>query len=185
MRMNSKLKREVWVQEAMSALAEGGVSSVKVEVLAKTLRVTKGSFYWHFKTRLELLEQMLLFWRAGRISTIERQVASEKPPQEVLAELLRLYMDRTNPRGTAIELAVRDWARTESFAAEIVAQVDEQRLLSVASLYRKLTRSDDEAQARAYLFYSYIFGSSLLNTSSAALADEAHLRQLCAALLIR
>jgi AcrR family transcriptional regulator len=183
--MNSKLKREVWVQEAMLALAAGGIGSVKIEVLAKNLKVTKGSFYWHFKTRLELLEQMLLFWRAGRIATIERQVASDKPPQEVLAELLRLYMDRSNPRGTAIELAMREWARTEPLAADIVAQVDEQRLLSVTSLYRQFTRSDDEAQARAYLFYSYIFGSSLLNSSSAALADEAHLRQLCAALLIQ
>ena len=183
--MNSKLKREAWVHAAMSALAEGGVGSVKVEVLAKSLKVTKGSFYWHFKSRSELLEQMLLFWREGRIATIQRQVASDKTAQEVLSELLRLYMDRSNPRGNAIELAVRDWARSDPLAAEVVAQVDEQRLLSVAGLYRKLTNSDDEAHARAYLFYSYVFGSSLLNTSSAALDDEAHLRQLCAALLIQ
>lgn len=182
--MNSKLKREAWVHEALSALAEGGVASVKVEVLAKRLKVTKGSFYWHFKNRSELLEQVLLFWREGRIQTIQRQVASERPAQEVLGDLLRLYLDRSNPRGNAIELAVRDWAHTDPQAAEVVSQVDEQRLVSVASLYRQLTPSDDAAHARAYLFYSYIFGSSLLNTSSAQLADEAHLRQLCAALLI-
>tara|TARA_R110002167_G_scaffold6671_13_gene31436 strand:+ start:5124 stop:5675 length:552 start_codon:yes stop_codon:yes gene_type:complete len=183
--MNSKLKREAWVQEAMSALAEGGISSVKVEVLAKKLNVTKGSFYWHFKNRPELLTQILEFWRDGRIQTIRRQVASDQPASAVLAELLRLYTDRSNPRGNAIELAVRDWARSDSQAAAVVALVDEQRLASVASLYQQLTASDDEAQARAYLFYSYIFGSSLLNTSSAELADETHLRKLCAVLLIR
>lgn len=183
--MNSKLKPEAWIHEALSALAEGGMASVKVEVLAKRLKVTKGSFYWHFKNRSELLEQLLESWREGRIETIRRQVAGDKPAQEVLNELLRLYMDRSNPRGNAIELAVRDWARSDPRAAAVVSQVDEQRLISVASLYRDVSSSDEDAYARAYLFYSYIFGSSLLNTSSAELADESHLRQLCAALLIR
>ncbi|MEH6470040.1 MAG: TetR/AcrR family transcriptional regulator [Halopseudomonas sp.] len=183
--MNSKLKREAWVHEAMSALAEGGVASVKVEVLAKRLKVTKGSFYWHFKNRPALLEQLLESWREGRIQTIQRQVAGDESAHEILKELLRLYMDRSNPRGNAIELAVRDWARSDPAAAAVVSQVDEQRLISVASLYRPLSDSEEDAYARAYLFYSYIFGSSLLNTSSAELADEAQLRQLCAALLIR
>ena len=41
--MTSKLKRDAWIQEALTALAEGGIASVKVEVLAKRLNVTKGS----------------------------------------------------------------------------------------------------------------------------------------------
>ncbi|MGL5832210.1 MAG: TetR/AcrR family transcriptional regulator, partial [Waterburya sp.] len=30
-------------------MANQGVAGVKIEVLASQLRVSKGSFYWHFK----------------------------------------------------------------------------------------------------------------------------------------
>ena len=182
--MNAKLKREAWIHEALSALAEGGVASVKVEVLAKRLKVTKGSFYWHFKNRPELLQQLLEVWLQGRIETIQRQAGQDKPAREVLTELLHLYMDRTNPRGNAIELAIRDWARSDESAAKAVQQVDEQRLDSVAQLFVGIGCSPEDAVARAYLFYSYVFGSSLLNTAMSSSVDETALRQRCAELLV-
>ena len=57
-------------------------------------------------------------------------------------------------------------------------------LSSVAGLYRQLTDSDAEAYAKAYLFYSYVFGSSLVDTSGSVFNDDAELRQRCAALLV-
>ncbi|WP_421869186.1 TetR/AcrR family transcriptional regulator [Motiliproteus sp.] len=182
--MNEKLKQDAWIQEAFSALAEGGVASVKVEVLAKRLKVTKGSFYWHFKNRPQLLEKMLESWREGRIRTIREQVEGDRPAGQILDELLQLYLDRANPRGNAIELAVRDWARSDEAAAGAVALVDRQRLESVAGLYRQLTDSEAEAYAKAFLFYSYVFGSSLVNTSASDVVDDAELRQRCGALLV-
>ncbi len=181
--MNSKLKPEAWIHEALLALAEGGMASVKVEVLARRLKVTKGSFYWHFKNRSDLLAQVLAFWCEGRIQIIQRQVSSQQPARQTLNELLRLYMDHTNLRGNAIELAIRDWAHTDAQAADAVRQVDEQRLNSVAGLYSQFVDDQEDAYARAYLFYSYVFGSSLLNTASASINDS-QLRKLCAALLI-
>ena len=40
-------------------LARHGIESVRVEVLARDLGVSKGSFYWHFRDRSELLEKLL------------------------------------------------------------------------------------------------------------------------------
>lgn len=181
--MNSKLKPEAWIHEALSALAEGGMASVKVEVLAKRLKVTKGSFYWHYKNRSDLLTQMLVFWRKGRIQTIKRQVDTQQPARKALSELLDLYMAHTNLHGNAIELAIRDWAHTDADAADAVRQVDEQRLNSVAGLFQQFIPDQEDAYARAYLFYSYVFGSSLLNTDSVMVSGP-RLRQLCASLLV-
>lgn len=181
--MNVKLKQDAWINEAFSALAEGGVDSIKIEVLAKRLQVTKGGFYWHFKNRGELLSHLLESWRAGRIRTIREQTAADRPADEILTYLLRLYTGHSNPRGSAIELAVRDWARNNEAAAAVVREVDKERLASVAKLFARLSLDTESAHARAYLFYSYIFGQSLLNYGGEPCSEEA-LQARCARLLI-
>jgi hypothetical protein len=62
----------------------------------------------------------------------------------------------------AVELAIRQWARTDQAAADAVASVDAARLQNVALLYRATGLSPEEADARAFLFYCFIFGQSLL-----------------------
>jgi AcrR family transcriptional regulator len=59
-----RLGKADWLRAARSALLHGGPVAVRVETLARTLKVTKGSFYWHFKDRQELLEELLLEWEA-------------------------------------------------------------------------------------------------------------------------
>src|SRR6266852_1194297 len=51
------LKREDWIQAGIKILTSKGI-----EVLARDLSVSKGSFYWHFKDRPELLKGMLDEW---------------------------------------------------------------------------------------------------------------------------
>ncbi len=181
--MNVKIKREAWIHEAFSALADSGVDGIKVEVLAKRLKVTKGGFYWHFKTRNELLDALLEQWQSGRIQAIHQQVENGKSATATLEHLLELYTDHTNPRGKAIELAVRDWARNSEKAAATVRQVDNERLATVAGLFARLELSEEDAFSRAYLFYSYVFGQSLLNYNGEPF-DESLLKKLCARLLV-
>jgi len=181
--MNVKVKREAWVHEAFSALADGGIDGIKIEALAKRLQVTKGGFYWHFKTRNELLEVMLDYWKSGRIQAIHQQVESGRSATDTLLDLLDLYTDHTNPRGKAIELAVRDWARNSEQAAATVQLVDNERLATVAGLFSRLNLNEEESFSRAFLFYSYVFGQSLLNYSGEDF-NEVTVKQRCRHLLI-
>ena len=50
------------MRAARLALLNGGPSAVRVEILARELRVSKGSFYWHFKNRKALMEALLREW---------------------------------------------------------------------------------------------------------------------------
>ncbi|MEH6624962.1 MAG: TetR/AcrR family transcriptional regulator [Motiliproteus sp.] len=181
--MNVKIKREAWIHEAFSALADGGLECIKVEALAKRLKVTKGGFYWHFKNRNELLDALLLEWKRGRVETIHQQVSRDQPAAQTLRQLLELYTDHTNPRGRAIELAVRDWARNSETTAITVRAVDTERLDAVAGLFLKLNLSSQEAFSRAYLFYSYVFGQSLLNYDGQALGED-QIKAQCEGFLI-
>ena len=47
---SNKLTAQDWLDIAESELAKSGITAVRVEPLAKKLKVTKGSFYWHFRS---------------------------------------------------------------------------------------------------------------------------------------
>ncbi len=180
-----KLSRQEWIEAALDALAEGGVEALRVEAVAKRLRVTKGGFYWHFRDRPDLCAAVLEQWRTGRMAVIDRQTqrAAGDDARQVLKDLLALYAGARNEKGRAIELAIRDWARRDAGAAEVVAQVDQYRLERVGGLFRDLGCSQEEALARAYLFYAYVFGESLLLPRLGEQGHEAA-RAACARIML-
>ena len=156
-------KSDAWIEAGFAELARTGIEGVRVEVLAKNLGVTKGGFYRRFKDRAALLGAMLQSWREGRIAAIDQQARlAGATAQERLRALIRLYSERMNTEGMAIELAIRQWARCDDAAAQAVADVDAARLKNVADLYRASGLAPDAAEAQAFLFYCFIFGQSLL-----------------------
>lgn len=162
-------KGDVWVEAGFAELARAGVEGVRVEVLAKNLGVTKGGFYRRFADRAALLDAMLEGWREGRVAAIAQQTSLDgQEPRERLRAVIQLYSERLNPEGMAIELAIRQWARSDANAAAAVASVDAARLKHVSELYRATGLAAEEAEAQAFLFYCFIFGQSLLFVESGA-----------------
>ncbi|SDI46757.1 MULTISPECIES: TetR/AcrR family transcriptional regulator [Bradyrhizobium] len=152
-----------WIEAGFAEIARSGVEGVRVEVLAKNLGVTKGGFYRRFRDRAALLEAMLESWREGRIAAIEQQTSLDGTnARERLKALIALYSERMNTEGMGIELAIRQWARSDEVAATAVAGVDAARLKNVGQLYRATGLKAEEADAQAFLFYCFIFGQSLL-----------------------
>ena len=152
-----------WVAAGLAELASTGVDGVRIEVLAERLGVTKGGFYRRYRDRRALLNAILESWRDGRVAAIERQAESgADTPAGKLRAIFRIYTERANTQGIAIELAIRQWARSDPIAAAAAEAVDEARLKVVGSLYRALGLSVAEADARAVMFYTFLFGQSLL-----------------------
>lgn len=176
----TRLDANAWIAAALDALADGGVDAVRVEPLAKRLGVTKGSFYWHFADRRALIQALLAHWRDGRIEAIRRQAQGPENPAAILRRLVGLYTQRANYRGLAIELAIRLLARRDETAGAAVRKVDVERLTHVTKLFRGLGWPETEAEARAVLLYSYLFGQPLLHGAAAS----APLRQSAVATLI-
>jgi AcrR family transcriptional regulator len=159
----SEVTRDSWIEAGLAAIASHGVEGVRVEVLAKDLGVTKGGFYRRFSDRAALLDGILQNWSAGRIAAIEQPTSLDgATARDRLRALIRLYSERMNTAGMAIELAIRQWARSDEAAAAAVAKVDAARLKNVGQLYHATGLSAERADAQAFLFYCFIFGQSLL-----------------------
>ena len=153
------LDRSGWIAGAIDALADEGVAGMCVEALAKRFGVTKGSFYWHFKDRQDLVGAVLAAWKEDRI----REVDSDAPAANE-GQRLRKIIDAygNDRREIAIELAVRDWARRDAQAAAAVAAVDRHRLEYACRLFVAEGYGVDEAISRSRLLYAYLLGDRLL-----------------------
>lgn len=157
------LDRAAWIAGALKTLVDDGVDGLRVEVLAKRLAVTKGSFYWHFKDRRDLLDAVLDQWRDGRVSDIRKQTAAESGQElAALHHTIDVYAAARNRKGIGIEAAIRLWARQDARAAAVVEEVDAERLACTRRLFLALGLTEGEAAARSVLLYAYVFGFSMM-----------------------
>lgn len=159
-----QLDRDGWIEGAIDALADDGLAGLRVETLAKRLGVTKGSFYWHFKDRQDLLQAVLQTWKDSRLRDIDKQseTVTGKEREQLLA-IIDIYSSSRNHKGISIELAMRDWARRDALASAVVEAVDNYRLTNACRLYVASGMAADEAARRSQLLYAYVFGQSLMN----------------------
>ena len=61
-----------WELATLDVIAHQGVSAVAVENIARELGVTKGSFYWHFTNRKDLIVAALKRWQADDRAVIRK-----------------------------------------------------------------------------------------------------------------
>lgn len=161
-RKEPRKSREAWIDAAVAALGERGVEAVRVEPLARRLGVTKGSFYWHFTDRAELLGAVLERWSVvGTDRFIEQVEAQGGDAPDRLRRLWAL----TSADALEPELAIRDWARRDPEVDARVRDVDDRRMAYLRSLFgaRKLPRV--EVEARCLLLYSLLIGNSFIQGS--------------------
>jgi len=174
-----RLDKRAWIAAAFAELAAHGWDGVRVEPIAALLGVTKGSFYWHFADRDALVAAMFIRWAEGRVRAIRHETADDADPRALLYRLIDLYARGPHTQGLAIELAIRGLARSDSRAADAVAMVDGERLARVSTLFTKLGSNASESEAKAFLFYAFVFGQSLI-----AGRRDASLRAAASALIV-
>ncbi|MGA6960157.1 MAG: helix-turn-helix domain-containing protein, partial [Candidatus Acidiferrales bacterium] len=75
---SSPLQPDDWVRAAFARLSTEGIESVRIELLARDLGVSKGSFYWHFQDREELLAKMLDRWESDETEWLGATVVTPR-----------------------------------------------------------------------------------------------------------
>jgi AcrR family transcriptional regulator len=157
------LDRAAWIAAALNIVAQDGIDGLRIESLAKKLGVTKGSFYWHFRDRRDLIDAVLGDWRAGRIRDIRKQTATEAGGElAALRHTIDVYAAAKNRKGISIEAAIRLWARQDANGLAVVEEVDAERLECTRRLFLALGLPPAEAAARSALLYAYVFGFSMM-----------------------
>jgi AcrR family transcriptional regulator len=157
-----KLSRDDWLDAAFAAVVEGGFDAVRVLTLADRLRVTRGSFYWHFTDHAALLEALLKRWRERELEIDAKlQAESTSGPKADLERLLEAALAHagTDLENMRFELALRGLGRRDPQVASMLVEVDRARMALFEHKFQRLTGDPKTAAELAALFYLAIVGS--------------------------
>lgn len=158
-RAHQRMTRDDWIAAARAALITSGVEQVKVDRLAKDLGITRGSFYWFFKSREELLDALLKDWEQTNttpmIAAVESAPAGDGHAQ--FRALMQVWLDEKD-FSPAYDSAVRDWARTAPKVERVVRRVDNRRIELMHGMFRNFGYPEDEAFIRARVAYFHQVG---------------------------
>src|ERR1700759_5094707 len=152
----TRTPRSTWIEAGLQVLAAGGPDAVRIEPLAKSLGVTRGSFYGHFEDRASLLEAMLDTWEQAATNEVLEQV--EHRGGDPRAKIRRAGALTFSERLLPIELAIRDWARRDPAVAARLRQGDNRRMEYLRSLFRAFCADEAEVEARSVLAFSLAIG---------------------------
>jgi len=155
--MQKKTRRGVskgeWLEAGLQTLSAGTISDITIEGLARHLGIAKAGFYWHFKNRQDLLNQLLDYWIHETT-----EVASKNPTLlelEPRARLIHLAEMIVKYDFAHYDMPIRQWALQDAVAARAVRKVDKIRLGFVRSAFCELGFTGDELEMRSMLYVGY------------------------------
>jgi AcrR family transcriptional regulator len=156
----TRLSAEDWELAALQLIAEQGVGALAVESLARRLGVTKGSFYWHFRTREALLNAALERWEQYGEREIISQIEQIADPRKRLPELFRRVAHELQPHRVYASLLK---ALDHPQVVPVMARVSQRRMEFLTTAYREAGLPPPQALNRARLTYAAYVGFLQLN----------------------
>lgn len=158
-----------WLDHALQVLAQQGLAAVAVEPLAKSLGVTKGSFYWHFSNRQQLISELLKFWQEIEQDYLQRLLQDLQHPEALFKQALTLLLEDDTNKG--VFLAISNQQDNEEARRYYVAAVERRH-----HLFKKILKaagfSSKKAELQASQLYVAYLGmiKSMLDNSLAGVS---------------
>lgn len=150
---NVKVTRQDWLDTAMDVLIQDGVDQVKILALAEAMGVSRSSFYWYFGSRQDLLDALLNHWQKRNTAAMVAQ--AEAPAQTITAAVCNVFRCTVNPAlfDTALDFAIRDWARREENVRDLLHASDGAREAALTAMFARYGYPGPEAETRAKVLY--------------------------------
>lgn len=149
------LSADDWEREALLLIAAKGVQGLAVEPLARRMGITKGSFYWHFKTRDALLEQTLARWEEHDSRNLEKALGEIDQPRERLRDFFRRVGKEHLTHEVYQELCA---AAGHPIVSPVLQRVTRRRMAYISAAFRELGMKARASENQAMLAYSAYLG---------------------------
>ena len=147
------LTREDWIAAAMDAMRRGGIEAVRIEALARALKVSRGSFYWHFKSRAELLETLLFRWEEETAWLVAGASAAATPRERALR-----FFELANASPYPPDREMFAWARRDSKVARRVEVIEARRVAFFERVLLDAGASPERGHELAEILYLSTLG---------------------------
>jgi AcrR family transcriptional regulator len=148
----NQLQRFDWLLAALEIFVAEGIDAVRITRLADDLGVTRGSFYWHFVNRDELIAALVEYWRDKNTSVITDSVSNASSLSDGIFRFFDTCVDnhQFDPR---LDLAIREWARRSEDIRQQVDAADSARVAAITDFFTRFNYPMPEAFIRARVIY--------------------------------
>lgn len=147
----TRLSSDDWLVGGLRLLADEGLAGIKIDTLAERLGVTKGSFYWHFKSLPVFLEAMLDMYIDTQLREIE--AFGSTAPADPRRRLMFMMNRISDPAAGNLERAIRGWAYSNPRLHEHVNAIDHRGFEEVRGCFERLGFTGHDAEVRAKTLY--------------------------------
>lgn len=144
--------RDGWLEAGYRALIENGVDAVKIQPLAKQLKLSRTSFYWFFHDREALLSALLEGWET-RTSAPLILAAGQYAESRAEAMLNVLSCFLSTDFDAKLEFAVRSWALQSAEVTSRIHAADAARMTALRDMLVRWGHPEYEADVRARTIY--------------------------------
>jgi AcrR family transcriptional regulator len=159
---SNRLSRDDWLDQAFWAVVAGGFENVKVLTIAEKLKVTRGSFYWHFSDHADLIRSLLLRWKLQQ-TALDQKLDSQRSgnPIKDLEDVVDAAFSQAGAtlENLRFEQALRSLSHQNSEAAQMLVEIDTERMKLFESKFMAIVKDVKKARDLSALLYLAIVGS--------------------------
>jgi AcrR family transcriptional regulator len=149
-----RLSREDWLSWTLSEVVHKGKLPIRIYRLAKSLGVTEGSFYWHFKNRDDFLAALVDFWADMSTEIVVDTVNQVRGDASVRLLALQELVVRENLG--EYDYAMQALAIQEPVVAPAIAKVYKRRIDYVGSLFAEMGFRGLQLEMRVKTFAAFM-----------------------------
>ncbi|MEL7179335.1 MAG: TetR/AcrR family transcriptional regulator [Pseudomonadota bacterium] len=164
--MTKQLTKTDWLEFGLRTLLVEGPTALKADTLAKKLKVSRGSFYWHFRNLADFKTAVLALWRDRSTTQIIADLSIDDNAPALATLITRAFESRDKTEG-----AIRAWAQQDGTVAQTVAEVDGLRLSYIARLLQAEGIPKTQIATRARLLYWAYLGQQVYHETQQSAED--------------
>jgi AcrR family transcriptional regulator len=166
--MVDKLTPEHWIAHGFDVLRQEGHEGLKADRMAKTLGISRGSFYWHFPSLSDFHTALLQAWSEQITQTVIAELQTLPDGQQQLEELIT----RSIQTPQDIEIAMRRWGGVDPAVASALRAVDQLRVEYLTGMFSAAGIPLQAAKSRAILMTWAFIGRAFAPSFVAELAGS-------------
>jgi len=138
------LTQTAWIEAGLRQLASVGPNALRAEPLARHLKTTKGSFYWHFKDVPAFQSALLEYWQTDALAKLAAlDEVTGTAAERVIALGQSIQSDAADP-------ALRAWSQSEPSVLNVVGAVDTARMTKLSALMTEMGNDNPDFTKAAY-----------------------------------
>ena len=168
-----KVDKKNWFEEGLKLLSSDGFQKVTIDNMCTILKVTKGSFYHHFKNIDSYIAALMEYW-------LEKNTIDFIKVTDTMTNIDEKHIqlnDLASSVSQKAEQVIRAWSFSNETVRQYVQQVDNIRMEYLIDLNMQKGMDAKEAQDYSILEYGALIGVQQL-CPNIAKEDFKHLYQL-------